>query len=101
MADPQITRQLRCFEQAHRLFERFRSALRLAAPGSSPLRDAYALDPTAQPQVVADLEHLRQDLRPVAAGSGSTEEQKLRTILLTHLDKYWGYLGYCRMSLRD
>jgi len=93
LADPQVTRHLRCFEQAHRLFERFRSALRLAAPGSSPLRDAYALDPTAQQQVVADLEQLRQDLRPVAASSASPEEQKLRTILLTHLDKYWAYLG--------
>ncbi len=92
-AAPQLQQSLAWFEQAHQLFERFRSALRLAATGPCPVHDAYAL---AAPDVVAmheDLAQLRQDLRrQQEAAEGSAQERKLGRIVLTHLDRYWTQL---------
>lgn len=93
LADAQVQQSLTWFEQAHQLFERFRSALRLVATGPCPVHDAYAL---AAPEVVAvreDLAQLRQDLRHQQETlEGAAQERKLGRIVLTHLDRYWTQL---------
>jgi len=93
LADAQVQQSLAWFEQAHQLFERFRSALRLAATGPCPVHDAYALAARDVVAVQEDLAQLRQDLRhQQESEEGSAQDRKLGRIILTHLDRYWTQL---------
>jgi hypothetical protein len=94
LADPQVQQSAADYESAHTLFERFRSALRLSATGSRPLRDDYALEAPEAHAVRQDLETLREELRNLSDHpERPAQDRKLERIVLTHLDRYWTCLG--------
>jgi hypothetical protein len=95
VADPQVQQSAAWFEKAAGWFERFRAALRLGAHGPAPVHEAYALSAPDVRAAQSDLTDLREELRRLARSEeGSAQDRQLRTIVLTHLDRYWPLLGW-------
>ena len=91
--DPEVTAAAALYEQAHRLFERLRTALRLAAVGDSPLNDRYQLPAREQAQLRRDLATLREEASRSSQAKSKTEPSRLYGILSAHLERYWPELG--------
>jgi len=94
LADPQIQQSAAWFEKAYRVFEKFRSVLRLATPGPAPVHEAYGLAAPEVGSVQTDLTAWREDLRRQERQEDlPAQDRKLVRIVLTHLDRYWPALG--------
>lgn len=92
LRDAKVVEASRDYEAAVALFERLRTALRMAAQGDSPLHDHYLLDPSEAAGVQQSVEALRDECRRRSEDASDEASRQRHRIVYEHLERYWSHL---------